>query len=250
MTVDRSRGGRFLGALSAIPCPRHTPTRRQDRRCEGQRAAIDWLIFTMPLCTRFSPEGIPMTDHDDTLAYYAMHSPFSDPGTQSPMLDSLPADIAVLRDAVTPLVFHYMGDGDWAENGIAPERRPEIDLRYAERMFGRLAELSDKPLGEHRPPHERMVGCCRDFTLLYVSLLRHHSIPARSRVGFAGYFFAEWNVDHVVAEVWDANEGRWRLVDPELGGTHVDPTDGAELDAMDLPRDRFFVGPEAWLRCR
>jgi hypothetical protein len=191
-----------------------------------------------------------MTDHDDTLAYYAMHSPFSDPGTQSPMLDSLPADIAVLRDAVTPLVFHYMGDGDWAENGIAPERRPEIDLRYAERMFGRLAELSDKPLGEHRPPHERMVGCCRDFTLLYVSLLRHHSIPARSRVGFAGYFFAEWNVDHVVAEVWDANEGRWRLVDPELGRTHVDPTDGAELDAMDLPRDRFFVGPEAWLRCR
>src|SRR5690606_27791170 len=123
------------GALSAIPCPRHTPTRRQDRRCEGQRAAIDWLIFTMPLCTRVSPEGIPMTDHDDTLAYYATHSPFSDPGSQSPMLDNLLADIAVLRDAVTPLVFHYMGDGDWAENGIAPERRPEIDLRYAERMF-------------------------------------------------------------------------------------------------------------------
>src|SRR5699024_5127739 len=83
-----------------------------------------------------------------------------------------------------------------------------------------------------------------------VSLLRHHGIPARSRVGFAAYFFAEWNVDHVVAEVWDVAEDRWRLIDPELHAGHVDPTDGLPVDPLDLPRDRFLVGPDAWLRCR
>ena len=191
-----------------------------------------------------------MTGHDTTLLYYATHSRFSDPGGMAAILDAVPGDLGSMREAITPLVFHYMGGGDWAENGIAQDRRPEIDLRYADAMWSRIAELSPKPLGSARPPHERMVGCCRDFTLLFVSLLRQKGIPARSRVGFANYFFADWNVDHVVAEVWDAAGERWRLIDPELGPTHVDPTDGATLDALDLPRDRFIVGPDAWLRCR
>lgn len=191
-----------------------------------------------------------MADHDTDLAYYASHSRFSDPGVHAGMLDDVSGDLAAMKDAVTPLVFHYMGDGDWATNGIAPDRRGEIDLRYAERMLGRLRELSARPLGEMRPPSERMVGCCRDFTLLFVSLLRHHGIPARSRVGFAAYFLAEWNVDHVVAEVWDAGEGRWRLIDPELHAGHVDPTDSTEVDPLDIPRSRFLVGADAWLRCR
>jgi hypothetical protein len=190
-----------------------------------------------------------MNEHD-TLALYSSHSPFSDAGAMATMLDAVPDDLKAMKDAVYPLVFHYMGGGDWAEHGIAPERRPEIDLRYADAMLGRLGELSDKPLGEFRAPHERMIGCCRDFTLLFVALARHKGIPARSRVGFAGYFFAEWNVDHVVAEVWDAAEGRWRLIDAELGDEHIDPTDGVALDPLDLPRDRFIVAPDAWLRCR
>jgi hypothetical protein len=184
------------------------------------------------------------------LSAYIPHSAFSDPGAQAEWLHGLPADIATLREAVSSLVFHYMGGGDWEENGIAPERRPEVDLRYADAMFGRLRELTRKPLGEHRLPHERIIGCCRDFTLLYVSLLRHHGIPARSRVGFATYLNGGWATDHVVAEVWDSREERWRLIDAEFGAVYTDPTDGVELDMLDLPRDRFIVAPDAWLRCR
>jgi hypothetical protein len=191
-----------------------------------------------------------MNEHDDALAYYASHSLFSDPGELATMLDAVPADFRAMKEAVYPLVFHYMGGGDWAENGIAQDRREEIDLRYAGQMLGRLRELSDKPLGEFRRPHERMVGCCRDFALLYVALARHKGIPARSRVGFASYFMAEWNMDHVVAEVWDAREQRWRLIDAELGDGHIDPTDGAVLEPLNVPRDRFIVAPDAWLRCR
>lgn len=191
-----------------------------------------------------------MLTDDTALSYYAAQSTFSDPGERAAMLEHVPADLAAMRAAITPLVFHYRGDGDWAENGITPERIAEVDLRYADAMLGTLAELSGAPLGETRVPRERMVGCCRDFTLLFVSLARHHGIPARSRVGFATYFFTGYAVDHVVAEVWDAAEGRWRLVDPELHPGHIDPTDGVVLDPLDLPRDRFIVAPDAWLRCR
>lgn len=187
---------------------------------------------------------------DITRSSYAAHSPFSDPGDRAGMLDPVSADLAAMRAAITPLVFHYRGDGDWPEHGISPERIAEVDLRYADAMLGRIAELSGAPLGEAREPRERMVGCCRDFTLLFVSLARHHGIPARSRVGFATYFFRGYAVDHVVAEVWDAAGERWRLVDPELHPGHIDPTDGAMLDPLDLPRDRFIVAPEAWRRCR
>lgn len=31
---------------------------------------------------------------------------------------------------------------------------------------------------------------------------------------------------------------------------HVDPVDGTELDLLDVPRDRFVVGPDAWRACR
>jgi hypothetical protein len=103
---------------------------------------------------------------------------------------------------------------------------------------------------EERPKGKRLVGCCRDFTVLFLSMLRHQGIPARGRVGFASYFAPGWFVDHEVAEVWDVAEGRWRLIDAELADTHLDPSDDVQLDAMALPRNRFLVGGTAWHACR
>lgn len=78
----------------------------------------------------------------------------------------------------------------------------------------------------------------------------YQGIPARARVGFAGCFVRDRFLDHEVAEVWDAREQRWRLIDPEMPDTFTDPTDDAVIDALDVPRDRFQVGGEAWARCR
>ncbi len=181
---------------------------------------------------------------------YASQSPVTDPGTLADRLDAVPGDLASLQRAARQLVFHYRGDGDFAENGIAAERIAEIDTRYADRMLRRLVELHDAPLGSERLPQQRLVGCCRDFTVLFLAMARHKGVPARARVGFATYFAAGWNVDHEIAEVWDAAEQRWRLVDPELHEGHRDPTDGAEIDPLDVPADRFIVAPRAWLACR
>lgn len=53
---------------------------------------------------------------------WAGQSKFTDPGAAGAVIDALPADLAVLREASSQLVFHYRADGDWAENGVPGER--------------------------------------------------------------------------------------------------------------------------------
>jgi hypothetical protein len=161
------------------------------------------------------------------LGTYASQSPITDPGAFAGRLDAVPADLQSLQRTSCRLVFHYRAGGDFAENGIAADRMSEIDTRYADAMFARLFALHDAPLTDDRSPHQRLVGCCRDFTVLFLALARHKGIPARARVGFAAYFAPGWYIDHEIAEVWDGEEQRWRLVDPELREGYVDPTNGA-----------------------
>ena len=118
--------------------------------------------------------------------------------------------MSALRDASSQLVFHYRGGGDYAQNGVPDGRVREIDTRYVDEMLKILHGRSGAPLGTPRPASERLVGCCRDFTALFASFARAHGIPARTRVGFAGYFMPGWWLDHVVGEIWDAEQNRWR----------------------------------------
>ena len=178
--------------------------------------------------------------------FWAVQSLVTEPGPAAAAIDRLPPGLGALRAASQQLVFHYWADGDWAENGIAPERISEIDTRYAAAMFARLGELADLPLSAARQPRQRLVGCCRDFTVLFVAMARHKGIPARARVGFAGYFFDGWLIDHEIAEVWDASAQRWRLIEPEIDDHHTDPADGTSFDPLDVPPDRFLTAPRAW----
>ncbi len=181
--------------------------------------------------------------------HYAEQSAVTDPGAMADRIAGAGTDLAALRRMVSGLVVHYR-DPALPGYGIPDERLAEINTRYAERMLGRLGELDAAPLGTERPHVNRLVGCCRDFTVLYLMLLRAAGIPARSRVGFAGYFAPGWWIDHVVAEVWDAGEGRWRLVDAQIGDTFSLPGGGEPISSLDVPRDVFLTGPAAWKAAR
>jgi hypothetical protein len=185
----------------------------------------------------------------EVIAYYVDQSPITDPGKMAVHLAELPHDLAALQRASRGLVLHYRVE-DPSAHGIPEDRLTEVDSRYAETMLHRLVELDRRPLTEERPPQKRLLGCCRDFTVLFLTMARHLGIPARARVGFATYFIAGLNLDHEVAEVWDAEQARWRLVDAELGDEHTDPTDGSQVDPLDVPRDRFLVAGSAWQACR
>ena len=147
-------------------------------------------------------------------------------------------------------MFHYRAGGDFAENGVPAERIGEINTRYADAMLALILERGEPALARERGAPDRVVGCCRDATVLFLALARHKGIPARARVGFAAYFHPGWLIDHVVAEVWDAAAGRWRLVDPEMRGDWTPELNGRRVDWLDLDDDQFVTGPRAWRAAR
>ena len=132
-----------------------------------------------------------VSDH----GFWALQSLVTDPGPAAAAIDRLPSDVGTLRAASQQLVFHFWADGDWAENGIAPERISEIDTRYAAAMFARLSELADLPLSAARKPRQRLVGCCRDFTVLFVAMARHlvHDLAALNKAEML--LHEAWGVD-------------------------------------------------------
>jgi hypothetical protein len=183
-----------------------------------------------------------------TPQFYLAQTTFSDPGAHAPLYDAFPDDLDGLCRTVRGIYRHYMDTPP-----AAPDRLSEVDLRYVSAALERVVALDSRPLFEAREFDQRVVGCCRDAALLLVSILRHKGSPARLRAGFATYIRIPGadglNIDHVVAEVWDAARQRWFLVDPEQGPEQI-AENKLDFDPHDIPRDRFLVGGAAWELCR
>ncbi|MBE1875491.1 transglutaminase-like domain-containing protein [Myceligenerans pegani] len=183
----------------------------------------------------------------DALAYYTEPGPFTDPGPHRDSVRDLRRDIPGLLDTLHGLLIH-----EHLTRAYDVEHRPDhnetANLRHAEDLLARL--LADgRPLTEPREPDERLGGTCRDFTILAVTALRVHGIPARARCGFGAYFPVPSNEDHWVAEYWNDGEGRWVLVDAQIDDRQRELFN-TDIDVTDVPRDQFVVAGDAWLRCR
>ncbi len=180
--------------------------------------------------------------------YYTTHSPITVPDGQAALLDGLPASVDELRCVVQGLLLHVF----WAERygvKLSPERQDEVQLRWVSRQLARIVELDPRPMPEARPPERRLVGNCRDFSVLLAALLRHTGTPARARCGFGRYFLPNHYEDHWVCEVWNAAQGRWALVDAQLDALQCQAM-GITFDPLDVPRDQFITGGLAWQMCR
>lgn len=178
------------------------------------------------------------------LQTYLEQSVVTDPGEHAPLYADLPDDIAGLCRIARGLIAHYSAlDG----SGREAERLPEIDSRYMTVMLRRIIELDERPLAEERRLNQRLVGCCRDMTVLVVSVLRHKGVPARARFGAAAYFEAGYFHDHVIIEYWDGE--RWVGVDSQLSPKDI-RTLNIRFDPLDLPADQFLRGGAGWLACR
>jgi len=91
----------------------------------------------------------------------------------------------------------------------------------------------------------RVAGCCRGHSLFLVGALREQQVPARTRVGFAGYFSPGYHSDHVVVDFW--NGERWVRTDPELA------VDTRDFDVRDMPVGAgaaFETAAQVWSRYR
>jgi hypothetical protein len=178
----------------------------------------------------------------DELDYYRGHSRITEPGAGTQLLTGLPADPAALATVIGGVLVHR--DETWRFGFTLPEqRRDEANTRYVEAILAHLGTLDE------RRPEQRFAGTCRDFAVLLCALLREAGVPARARAGFAGYFTDGFFDDHWVVEVWNDDSG-WYLVDAQVAsapkGTYTD----AVVDPLDVPRDAFLVGGQAWQECR
>jgi len=183
-----------------------------------------------------------------SLDFYRTPVDLSAAGLQAPLLDGLPRDIAGLVRVVQGLLIHeHMTDA----YGVAlpPERRGESHVRAVEDMLGAIAARDPRPLSAPREARDRYVCVCRSFTLLFVALLRHQGVPARARCGFGAYFEKGKFYDHWVAEYWNTAERRWVMVDSQVDDRQR-AMFGVTIDTLDVKRDQFLVGGDAWRLCR
>lgn len=180
-------------------------------------------------------------------AYFSEQGRISTPGKYQGSFEHLPTTIPELVKIVQNTTIHVF----WADHyglQISPTRMEELQLRTTERRLEHTLKLDSRPIIEPRPVEKKIVGNCRDFSLLLVSLLRHVGIPARARCGFATYFLPNHFEDHWVAEYWDQVRQCWLLVDAQLDALQSSALK-IGFDPLDLPRDQFVVGGKAWQMC-
>ena len=175
-------------------------------------------------------------------------SDITTPGEHAGLFDGLPRSVAALRDVVQGLMVHVFWAGQYGLT-LSPERQAEVQLRWVARQLARIVELDPRPLPEARPVERKLVGNCRDHSTLLASLLRHQGVPARARCGFGVYFEQGKYIDHWVCEYWNEPQKRWILVDAQLDDLQRKAL-GIAFDPLDVPRDAFIVGGDAWQMCR
>jgi hypothetical protein len=188
-----------------------------------------------------------VAENEAMLGYYRQVAPVTDPGRYRAHLMALPDDIPSLCSIVQGLVIHDM----WVTRygiELAKDRLNELRLYYVERIIARALELDERPLDQQRPPGTRVVGCCRDFSVLLCSILRVKGIPARARCGFGAYFGPGF-CDHWICEYWSDDRSRWIRVDAQLDSLQQDCLK-IDFDVCDMPDGKLIVGGRAWQMCR
>ena len=173
---------------------------------------------------------------------HAAQTLYSDPGAWAVLFDEIEPNVDAASCVARNVVAHYR-----AHAGQLPESsRDDISLRWLDAILDTDQRRNDRPLSVVRAVGNRVQGCCRNHTLLAVALLRHHGIPARSRVGFATYLSRTWNYDHVIVEAW--LDGRWRRFDTEFDAPLPDLSDPTDIPhGSDSP---FLTGAQVWLAHR
>jgi hypothetical protein len=182
----------------------------------------------------------------DTLPSYARQDALTDPAGLSPLYEELPAGTAALCQVLSGLIVHT----SWAaQYGISPETPLPRDTKPVAERLVEIQQRFAGPLIVERSPRQRPFGTCRDFALLACSALRHRSIPARVRCGFATYFAARRYTDHWICEHWMADEGRWAMADAQLDQLQRDQL-AIAFDSADLPAGAFLSAASAWQLAR
>lgn len=183
------------------------------------------------------------------LDYYAEPAAITAAGPYADALAALPDDLGSLVNIVQGVAIHEFVTQPFYGVKVPQARAGETHIRHAREMFKAILGLDQHALDRGRPPDKRLVGVCHHFAVLLLALLRAKGIPARARWGFGAYFNPGYFEDHVLCEVWRADQKRWTLVDPQFDAVWVRNLRIGH-DILDVPRDQFLIAGDAWELCR
>lgn len=183
--------------------------------------------------TRSMKDNITKTP-DSYLAY----SDNTDPGNYVKLYEKLPDDLAELCALIKKQLIHPTRIGDFPElEGLGSE---DTQLYTVKDMLAELVKRNPSGLEASREPKDRLRVSCRFHAMLLSSILKSKKIPARVRVGFAPYLVPpgyDKSIDHWICEVWNKDEHRWMLVDPDI-------------QKVDFPRSEFEFAGDVWMKVR
>ncbi len=175
---------------------------------------------------------------------HSRHTPYSNPGRHRSALRVLPVEPEALSAVSRNVIVHYRASG----HNLPVETRGDVNARWLEAILTADRGRHPEPLDTPRAPTERVQGCCRDHTLFCIGTLRTHGVPARSRVGFAGYFVDGWHHDHVIVEAFI--NGRWRRFDSEIEAPRPALPTPMDIEPGRLGGTGFVTAAQVWLGYR
>ena len=190
---------------------------------------------------------MPATD-PPTLPFYTQPGAMTSAGRHTAALRALPGDPAALAAVAQGLLIHEFIVGQYGVT-LSDDERVSVHTRPVADLLDQVLARDGRPLDVAREPAARLPANCRHFTVLLVTMLRAHGIPARARCGFGAYFFAGRYEDHWVGEYWDADQQRWILVDAQIDDLQRKLFQ-IDFDPTDVPRDEFVIAGDAWARFR
>ena len=181
--------------------------------------------------------------------YYLRHGIMTDPAKYQQLYDELPDTIPELVEVVQGLLIHVFHAHRYGVQLSEERQKRDLSIRRIEGMLARIQELDNRSLVQERDFDNRMVGNCRDYSVLMASMLRHNGIPARARCGFATYFTADKYEDHWVCEYWNSDEERFVKVDAQLDEVQKRALN-IDFDTFDVPPGMFLPAGRVMQLCR
>ena len=201
--------------------------------------------------------------YKEILEFYKQTSAYTDLGLYKDFARKLPNDIEELCVLQRSQIIHPFDikTRSMDTNSFYGDmtKIPKTSLAFENDLFptaiSMFAELfrRDNKYSKDRSIEDKIHVCCRENAILLASTLKAKEIPARVRSGFAFYVTVDNKTagDHWITEYYDEKQQRWVLVDSDMYyDEEIQKEYQIDFNLMDIPRNKFVFGAEAYLGLR
>lgn len=185
---------------------------------------------------------------EELLKYYREHGPMTEIKTMQHMVSDIPKDIPTIVTYVQNILLHQHWRTAYGVEVSEERLREPLIWSFTDKLVF-LNNRGFRHVSDRKNHEEKMIGICRDFSVVAAALCREAGIPARVRCGFATYFEPGKYTDHWVLEYWNEKQQRWVMVDAQLDELQQNALQ-ITFDPLDVGETDFINGPKAWIMCR